>query len=362
MKAKITNKINLKDYSGVAYVGIDVHRLSYSIAIVVRRVVIKKCKMPADSNKLVYYLKKLLPKARLYSVYECGFSGYFLHRTLEQSGINNIIVNPASIQVASKNRVKTDKLDSIKLAEHLSLGLLKGIRIRSIEEENQRLLSRTRRMLIKDRVRMMIRVRMKFLQFNLIPLNYRQTLTLKKAQEFLKSPQVSAELNHSLLILIRIWGKIEDELKEIKKSYQVISKSSELVQQYLQVPGIGINTAIVLADELGDCSQFRNQKSLFSFLGLTPSEHSSGDKIRKGAITRQGDPTLRAMLTESAWTAIRCDPAMKSAYSSIAARRGAHKAIIAIARKLIGRARSIILNKTNYELNYTEFNQQKKAA
>jgi len=362
MKSKLEQKINLKNYEGTAYIGIDVHRLSYSVAIVIERLVVKKVKMPADSKKLLLYLKQTLPNAKLESVYESGFSGYNLHRVLKNAGIDNIIVNPASIQVASKNKVKTDKLDAIKLAEHLSLGLLKGIRIRSKEEENQRLLSRTRKMLVKDRTRMMVRVRMKLLQFDLLPLDFRQTLTIKYAKEFLKEANTPQEFKDSLSILIRIWENIELELKQIRYKYLIRAKQSPLVSQYMQVPGIGINTAIVLADELGDCSQFPNEKYLFSFLGLVPSEHSSGEKVRKGGITRQGDPKLRAMLTESAWIAIRQDEALRHSYSNIAARRGAHKAIIAIARKLIGRARAIILNKTEYELNCNRLNHQKKAA
>lgn len=220
MKTKINNKINLKTYSGDAFIGIDVHRKSYSIAIVIEQVVIKKCKMPAEPKNLVTFLKSYIPQAKLYSVYEAGFSGYTLHRVLEQASINNIIVNPTSMQVASANRVKTDKLDAIKLAEHLSLGFLKGIRVRDISEEEQRLLSRNRRMLVKDRVRMMARCRMRLIQFDLLPASFDKVLTLKSVVDILEKKNTSKVVKSSMSHIIKVWEQVEVELKSIKKQYK----------------------------------------------------------------------------------------------------------------------------------------------
>ena len=362
MKAKLQNKINLKDYSGDAYIGIDVHRKSYSVAIIVERIVVKKLRLPADGLKLLAFLRKILPKAKLHSVYEAGFSGYPLHRILSTAKINNIIVNPASIQVASASRVKTDKLDAIKLAEHLSLGLLKGIRIRTVAEEEQRLLSRNRAQLVRDRVRMMARSRMRLIQFDLLPVSFDKVLTLRQVKNLLNNKSVSQSFKLGMSHLINVWEQIESELKLINYKYQARQKEDPLVTQYMKVPGIGLKTGIVLADELLDCSQFKSEKALFSFIGFTPSEHSSGETVRKGRITRQGNPQLRFMLIQSAWVAIRCDPALRSFYGRVAARRGANKAIVAVARKLVGRARAVIKNKANYELNYNKTNTLQLAA
>lgn len=362
MKAKLPNKINLKDYSDSAYIGIDVHRKTYSVAIIVNRLVVKKVKMSADPAKLIAYLRKTLPKAKLFSVYESGFSGYYLHRILTKAEVDNLIVNPASIQVASANRVKTDKLDAIKLAEHLSLGLLKGIRIRSIKEEEERLLSRNRQLLIRDRTRMINRVRKRFLQLNLLPINYDKVLSYKYASEVLSQECVSATIKESMSHLMRLWKEIETEIKSIKIKYKCIEENSPLVQKYLKIPGIGIITAITLAHELGDCSQFKSESELFSFIGLTPSEYSSGEKVRKGRITRQGNPQLRFMLIESSWVAIRVDPALKAFYNRVAAKRGGNKAIVGVARKLLGRARATIKNNQDYELDYNKINNQLLAA
>ena len=84
--------------------------------------------------------------------------------------------------------------------------------------------------------------------------------------------------------------------------------------------------------------------------------------MRKGHISRQGNSTIRAMLIEAAWVAIRTDPALRKSYSKIAAGKNGKKAIVAIARKLIGRARALFRKGCDYELNYNELETIKKAA
>ena len=100
------------------------------------------------------------------------------------------------------------------------------------------------------------------------------------------------------------------------------------------IPGIGPRCSRVLLAELGDIQRFPTADHLASYLGLTPAEYSSGDSIRRGSITRQGNGHIRALLVEAAWTAIRKDPIRRQFYARLAARMGGKKAIVAVARKL----------------------------
>ena len=84
---------------------------------------------------------RYFPGALIETAYEAGFSGFVLHRILEKAGINNIVVNPGSIEVAVHNRVKTDKTDAVKIATLLEAGRLKGIRVPTPQQEQQRLLT-----------------------------------------------------------------------------------------------------------------------------------------------------------------------------------------------------------------------------
>jgi transposase len=124
------------------FVGIDVHKTTYSACVVCEGVVVAKASMPAEAQALVKFLERFTG-GTIFSAYEAGYFGFSQHRTLVGYGIKNIVVNPASIEVAANDRVKTDKRDAKKIAELLSLGRLKGIRIPSEREEERRLLTRT---------------------------------------------------------------------------------------------------------------------------------------------------------------------------------------------------------------------------
>ena len=92
------------------------------------------------------------------------------------------------------------------------------------------------------------------------------------------------------------------------------------------------------------------ERALFSYTGLTPSEHSSGDRIRRGHISKQGSARVRWLLVEGAWRAIAKDEALKQAFDRIAKTRGKKRAIVAIARKLIGRIRACFKANTVYAM------------
>lgn len=134
---------------------------------------------------------------------------------------------------------------------------------------------------------------------------------------------------------------------ELKKQAQV---DLNLETVYRSVPGIGPLSARILANELGDMSQFKNERVLFSFVGLTPTEHSSGESIRQGHITRQGAGRLRKVLTECAWITISKDPAMAEVFNRISLKRGKKRAIIAIARRLIGKIRACFKTNSLYKI------------
>ena len=100
--------------------------------------------------------------------------------------------------------------------------------------------------------------------------------------------------------------------------------------------------------------QFRNEKQLFSFTGLTPSEYSSGEHTRQGNITRQGNSILRKILIEAAWVAITIDPSLMEVFNRLSSTRGKKRSIVGVARRLVGRIRSCVLTGTLYEIKSTQ--------
>jgi transposase len=151
------------------------------------------------------------------------------------------------------------------------------------------------------------------------------------------------------------WDHLTNKVKEIEDHLKNQAKSEKAIHQiYTSVPGIGLIHARQLANELGDMSQFRNEKQLFSYTGLTPSEYSSGEHVRQGHISRQGRSVLRKILVEASWVAITKDPCLRKIYDRISRKSGGKRAIIGVARRLVGRIRSCLLSGKLYEIDIIE--------
>jgi transposase len=109
-------------------------------------------------------------------------------------------------------------------------------------------------------------------------------------------------------------------------------------------------SARILSNELGDLSQFTNERQLFSYTGLTPAEYSSGENTRRGSITKQGNTQVRSILIEVAWRAIEEDSSLASFFERVKTRRGSKRAIVGVARKLIGRIRAAFHHQVPYPI------------
>ena len=340
------------DYQGKeVHVGIDVHKKTYAIYCLYEGQLVKKATVPAVPLGLVEVFGKYFPGAQIRSAYEAGFAGFVLHRSLVAHGIGNIVVNPASIEVAANDKVKTDKRDCQKIAVQLAAGRLKAIFVPSEEREQQRLLSRTREQLVNERTRLGQQFKSRLYQFGYIAFDNNSVLSQKFMDGFLKM-KLAEPLKQSLSTIYKIWKFVNDEIKSLEKKMSEQAKSDKNEIVYRSVPGIGPISSRILSNELGDMSQFRNERALFSHTGMTPSEFSSGPNRRLGHITRQGSSRLRWIMTEAAWQAIRQDQKLAKDFERISLKAGKKKAIVAIARKLIGRIRACFRKGQTYELSF----------
>ncbi|WP_235112000.1 transposase [Acaryochloris sp. 'Moss Beach'] len=195
------------------FIGIDVHKKTYTVVARFEEEVVKKWTTKASPQSLAQQLLKYFDGATIYSAYEAGFSGFVLHRELEAHGIQNIVVNAAGIEVAVNNRVKTDKRDALKLATLLEAKRLKGIRIPSEEEEAHRLLSRTRKQLVGDCTSVKNKIRMKFHQFGLIDADETREMTHKLVTETLANSP-SKELAIVITAYWSVWKKFRRRNQE----------------------------------------------------------------------------------------------------------------------------------------------------
>lgn len=341
------NKIVI-DKSQPIYMGVDVHKRTWSYALVHQGEVIEKMTISADFKQLMKRLKRF-EGFDILSVYEAGFCGFDLHFKLKAMGVKNQITPPNKLPVIQGDRVKTDLIDSQKLALYLSKGLLKKIYIPDPKSLAMRQLLRSRRQLQRQRTQLINQTKSLLIQYGV---SLPQGLNLKTQREILEMDwpnEIRFVLENQMDALNSLGQRVKD-LED--KATQMVMQGCG-AQDYLRlksVPGIGSLTAATIVFEIGDWRRFDNEKQFSAYLGLTPSEYSSGESIRKGRITKQGNTEIRGLLIEASWFLIRKDESMRAVYDRVRLRSGnGKKAIVAVARKLACRILSILKNKQDYQ-------------
>lgn len=343
------DKINLPAGETI-FVGIDIHNRQWRITLRTGEVELISASIPGDWHSLRRLLERY-PEHPVEAVYEAGYFGYWLHDRLLEFGAQCIVTPPSLIPQESGNRVKTDKRDSRKLALLLAKGLLKRVHVPTPQEREQRSVVRRRRQLIRERVRTQNRIKaeLRFYGICLPEITGRWSkLYVENLQRIRFSTRWQQQSFESLLEQYEFFTAQIERQTKLLRSLAETESYQERVKILRSIPGVGLIAAMELRLELQDVERFRRADQLAAYVGLTPAQHSSGDMVRMGRITRSGKNSLRGTLVEAAWRMISRDQGMRKKYDEIKARAGAKRAIVAIARRLLLRARRMLLDGRTY--------------
>ncbi len=332
-------------------VGIDVHKENWHVTVLVAGEELFHGQIPGEYAALRKQLDRLLD-CQIRVAYEAGPCGFGLHDRLQGDGIEVLVVPPSLIPVESGNKVKTDRRDSRKLARLLEANLLKRVHVLTAEERAHRDLLRTRRQVVNHRSDVARQIKSTLLFYGIrAPFPAQQQWTGPYLR-WVKGLHWEEEcVTVALDMLLRLYEELTVHVKALARQITTLAGTEQYqarVRLLRSVPGIGLLTAMEILTELQDLSRFASPQHLASYLGLTPSEYSSGPRVRQGRITRCGNKRVRSCLVESAWILIGKDPAMRQRYLRIKMRRGAKRAIIAIARNLSGRIRRMLIHHEPY--------------
>ncbi len=347
-----SNKISFKGQK--VYVGIDVHLKKWHVTCITESNFKRTIEQPADAEALKTFLERNFRDADYYAAYEAGFSGFSTYYALESRGIHTIVVNAADIPSSQYDKImKTDKVDSEKIATALKAGLLKGVYVRSFNNLDDVSLVRLRKSIRSEESANKVRVKM-LLYTNGIQIPAEMSKRWTRAfVEWLKSDiGLLSETRRTLDQLIDHVGVLHSEYLKVNRQVRELWRSDkyrERMQLLLSVPGIGATTAITFLTEIGDFSRFRNEREFASYLGIIPSSHNSGDKVLQRAITFRGNSRLGAVLTEAAWKSIAKDFALGAFFVNCKKRMTANKAIVKVARRLSNIILSIMKSNTKYD-------------
>jgi transposase len=349
MKGYIQKAVEGKDI----FVGIDLHRARWHVTVRTADDEVCSRSLPGEWEALRKLLLRFKGAKSVKVTYEAGCFGYWLHERLVSRGYECIVAAPSRIPRESGNRVKTDPKDSRKLAYLLATKGLNSVWVPSRQELCHRQVIRRRGQLMGDRVRVQNRIKGE-LRFFGIPFpevsGQWSKAFVKKLWEIDLGDRFAQQSFEQLLKQYEFLAQQIVEQTRLLRELSQTDQYRERVKIAQSAPGIGLISAMQILLELQDMGRFRRGYRLGAYVGLTPSQYSSGERTRMGRITRAGKGAVRAALVEASWTLIRKDKAMEEKYERIKARRGGKRAIVAIARMFLLRLRRMLLDGTPYAM------------
>jgi len=354
-------KTNKLDFTGQPiYIGMDVHKKSWSVSIHSALCEHRTFSQPPEVEILVNYLRRNFPGATYHSVYEAGYSGFWIHDQLKEKGVACTVANPADVPTKDKERrKKRDRVDCRKLAQSLRAGVIEGIYVPCRPKLEDRSLVRTRQSMVRKRTRCKNQIKGVLFFYGIqLPEDCAQRHWSGQFVRWLESIQMErASGDTTLKIHLEELRHLRQIIVKLDRQIRVLAKTEEYafpVQLLRTIPGISTLTAMILLTELQEISRFASLDKLASYVGLIPDTHESGETEHTGGITKRRHAQLRASLVEAAWIAVRKDPALLMAFEQLSQRMRKTRAIVKIARKLLNRVRYVLKNQRPYRLGVME--------
>jgi len=294
------------EHDSTVYVGLDVHKESITVAYALGSGEVEVLgKIGTTKAEIDRLCKRLQSKARhIRIVYEAGPCGYGLYRQLVQKGFDCMVCAPSLIPKKPGERIKTDRRDAVKLVRSLRAGDLSRVYVPTVDDEAFRDLARAW-VSTKDDLK---RARQRLKGFLLLHgVGYTGRADWGPSHRRWLS-EFTFESAWQQLAFEEHRRTIEDRLAQCERLEAALREAVVTWRFYPVVlalqtmRGVQFTTAVGLLAELGDLSRFDHPRQLMGWLGVTPSEHSSGEKRRQGSITKNGNAYARKLLVEAAWS------------------------------------------------------------
>jgi len=293
--------------SSTLFIGMDVHKDSIAVAYVAQdhgAEVIYLGSIGTRQCDIDQLIRKMQSKAKhLIFVYEAGPCGYWLYRYLSKKDHDCWVVAPSLIPKKPGDRVKTDRRDAVQLARLARSGDLTTVYVPTVEDEAMRDLTRAREDTISDLKDAKFRLKAFLLRqdiryvgrANWGPAHLRwlsEVVCPTPAQQIVFQEYVRAVNEHTERL-----QRLEQELQEHVNAWRL----NPVVEALQALRGVQFTVAVTMVAEIGDLTRFDTPRELMKFLGLIPSEYSSGEQRRQGSITKAGNTHARKAVVEGAW-------------------------------------------------------------
>jgi transposase len=298
----------MKGNSTTKFIGMDVHSKTISVAIADegRKGEVRHYGTIENTTEAIDKVIKSLTTAEveLRFIYEAGPCGFALYRYLNGNGFKCIVTSPAMIPKRKSVRIKNDRRDALTLARLYRAGELSGIYVPDPEDEAVRDLARARTDARVAERKAKQRLNSFLLRHNFVypgKKPWTKTYFVWLGKVSLKHPAQKIALQEYIEAVHECTGRVKRLSEQISLAVDEW-RMAPTVKALQSLRGVSLIAAAIAVAELGDLTRFRKPKELMAYLGLVPSEHSSGESIKRGHITKTGNSHARRVLVESAWT------------------------------------------------------------
>jgi transposase len=302
----------------VYHVGLDVHARNITVAVAEERQVQSLGTIPHDLVKLKKLLAKFGQPGGIKVVYEAGPTGYGLCRSLREAGYECEVIAPSLIPSMPGDRVKTDRRDAEKLARLSCAGMLTAVWVPDGHFEALRDLVRAResakcwekkagQQLDKFLLRHGRRPTEKLTKWTGKHLAWVRAQRFEQAAQQRAVEEYLSEYDHQRERVKRIELHIQATAEQLPEEHQAVLRA------LVALKGVRFLTAVTIVSEIGDMMRFSHPSQLMSYAGVVPREHSTGDDVKRGSITKSGNAHLRRVIGEAAWSYARGLPTPSSA-------------------------------------------------
>ena len=313
----------------MAYAGVDLHKNFCQTIICTREgELIKEGRIRTEKEDIEEFFSDL---EDLEIAFEASGNYEYFYDLLESLGHKVVLAHPLKTRMIAESRVKTDKVDAKTLAELLRGGFLPTSYVPTKEIRELRHLVRHRIALGRFRARVKTQIKTELRRKNIKYPDGGGIFT-GKGKKWLRSLK-----NTVIDSYLAIYEVLEKEIKEAESRIEKAGKEYEEVKLLTGIKGIGVYSALIIFSEIGDGSRFPTEEKAFSYAGLVPRVHQSGEESYYGRITKEGSKYLRWILVEAARVHVQWCPDSKITkhYNKIKRKRGENIAAVAAARKLL---------------------------
>jgi transposase len=326
-------------------IGVDLHARQQAIAILhsdTGELIEKTLK---HETSVVREFYSSLPKPVRVGIEATGSIEWFLE-LMEELGIDCQVGHPAKIRAAEPRKQKHDRGDAALILKLLAENRFPAIWMPSTAQRDARALVLHRHQWVRIRTRVQNALQAIALSH---ALRRGSSLWSQAGQGAIASLKLAPYAAERRTALQRLYQHLQEQIDDLDRKVEELAWQRPQARRLMTHPGVGPNTALATETILGDPARFRDGKAVASYVGMIPSEHSSGGKQRLGGLSKQGNPLLRFLWCEAVGHAVRKDAELKRFYRHKLMQKGLGKARVAAARKLGIRLWILLRDQIDYQ-------------